>query len=64
MYDWLSGALEETATVITANRRLARVLKQAHAAQQVKSGVLAWQSPQIWAWPDWLDAQLRAADQQ
>ena len=64
MYDWLSGALEGTATVITANRRLARVLKQAHAAQQVKSGVLAWQSPQIWAWPDWLDAQLRAADQQ
>ena len=64
MYDWLSGALEEPATVITANRRLARVLKQAYAAQQVESGVLAWQSPQISAWPDWLDAQCRAADQQ
>lgn len=64
MYDWLSGALEESATVITANRRLARVLKQAYAAQQVEAGVLAWQSPQIWAWPDWLDAQLRGANQQ
>ena len=64
MYDWLSGALEGSATVITANRRLARILKQAYATQQVESGVLAWQSPEVWAWPDWLDAQLRAADQQ
>lgn len=64
MYDWLPGALDGTAAVITANRRLARVLKQEYAARQVEAGVLAWESPRIHAWPDWLDVQLRGASRQ
>lgn len=64
MYDWLPGALAGTATLITANRRLARVLQQEYARQQVEAGISAWQSPKILAWPDWLDAQLRDADGQ
>lgn len=64
MYDWLPGALAGTATVITANRRLARELQQEYALQQVRAGKSAWQSPRILAWPDWLDAQLRDANRQ
>lgn len=64
MYEWLPGALDGTSTIITANRRLARVLKQEYARRQVESGVLAWPSPAIFAWPDWLDAQLRDAARQ
>jgi probable DNA repair protein len=64
MYDWLPGALAGNATLVTANRRLARVLQQEYARQQVEAGINAWQSPRILAWPDWLDAQLRDADRQ
>lgn len=64
MYDWLRGALTGPATVVTANRRLARVLQQQYAKQQVDAGILAWQSPRILAWPDWLDAALREAGRQ
>ena len=64
MYDWLPAALDGTSTVITANRRLARILKQEFASRQVEAGVLAWPSPRIFAWPDWLDAQLRDARRQ
>lgn len=64
MYDWLSAALDGPATIITANRRLARVLQQEYAARQVTAGLQAWRSPRILAWPDWLDAELRDARQQ
>jgi len=65
MYDWLRDALDGPATVITANRRLARVLQQEYAVQQQGAGLTAWESPRILAWPDWLDAALRdAAGQQ
>lgn len=58
MYDWLPEALQERGTVVTANRRLARALQQAFAAQQVAAGTAAWETPGIYAWPDWLDAML------
>jgi probable DNA repair protein len=61
MYDWLPDALEGDATVITANRRLARVLQQEFAQRQVAAGIAAWRSPRILAWPDWLDAILKDA---
>lgn len=65
MYDWLPGALQEDGTVITANRRLARVLLRDYSARQVASGIGAWRSPAILSWSDWLDVLLRsAADQQ
>ncbi len=61
MYDWLSAALDGTATVITANRRLARILQHEYSLQQVNAGATAWKSPRIQAWPDWLDTALREA---
>lgn len=65
MYDWLSEALDGTSTVITANRRLARILREEYSQQQVDRGVVAWESPRIQAWPDWLDTAVRdAADQE
>ena len=64
MYDWLGDALSESATVVTANRRLARVLHREFAEQQVKSGHKAWPSPTILAWPDWLSHLLQTASDQ
>ena len=61
MYDWLPGAVADNGTVITANRRLARVLQQDYAERQVAAGVAAWRPPRILAWSDWLDALLREA---
>ena len=58
MYDWLSEALDGTATVITTNRRLARVLHQEYSIQRQGAGAVAWESPRILAFPDWLDAAL------
>lgn len=54
MYHWLSDALDDTGTVVTANRRLARVLMAEYAEQQQKSGKQAWRSPSIRAWNDWV----------
>jgi probable DNA repair protein len=61
MYDWLSGALEGQSSVITANRRLARVLREEHARAQLAQGKVAWESPRILSWPDWLETQFREA---
>jgi hypothetical protein len=61
MYDWLADALAGDATVVTANRRLARVLQQEFADRQIAAGHQAWSSPRILSWPDWLDALLREA---
>ena len=54
MYEWLSDALQGPATVITANRRLARVLQQEYARRQVELEIDAWETPAILAWQDWL----------
>jgi probable DNA repair protein len=59
MYDWLTDALDNSATVITANRRLARVLEKEYAAAQLAAGRAAWRTPAIYAWQDWL-AELAA----
>lgn len=64
MYDWLSDALQGSATVVTANRRLARVLQQAYAAQQLSDGQTAWPTPAIVALHDWLDDVVYAAADQ
>ncbi|MGI9222239.1 MAG: PD-(D/E)XK nuclease family protein [Woeseiaceae bacterium] len=53
MYDWLDDALRENAQLVTANRRLARVLQDVYARQQVAAGQLAWKTPQILEWKDW-----------
>lgn len=63
MYAWLSDALDNSGTVVTANRRLARALVDQFALQQLATGIKAWRSPSILAWPDWLvslaDSSLR-----
>lgn len=64
MYDWLSDTLQGTATVITANRRLARVLRDEYAQRQIKAGRKAWASPAIHSWTDWLEARLLEATEQ
>jgi len=61
MYDWLTGAVADNGTVITANRRLARELLQQYTERQVAAGVLAWRPPRILAWSDWLDGLLQEA---
>jgi hypothetical protein len=62
MYDWLNEALQDSSQVVTANRRLARVLTKHYAEQQVASGLSAWRSPAIVSWQDWLQ-DLFAADE-
>jgi len=64
MYEWLSDALQGPSTVITANRRLARVLQQEFARQQVQLERRAWESPAILAWQDWLALIVQGASNQ
>ena len=54
MYEWLTGALSNSGTVVTANRRLARVLGEKYAAEQLGAGEKAWRSPAIFSRQDWL----------
>jgi len=64
MYDWLSEALEADAIVVTANRRLARVLRHRFDQQQLIAGCIAWPTPLIESWHDWLKLSLRNVDRQ
>ena len=54
MYDWLPDASHANAQVVTANRRLSRVLAREFGLQQVASGQAAWLTPEIMSWRDWL----------
>jgi len=54
MYDWLSDALQDSSQVVTANRRLARVLSEEFGKQQFAMGRSAWRSPAVRSWQDWL----------
>jgi len=64
MYQWLSDALQGPSTVITANRRLARVLRQEFARQQVQLKKGAWETPAIFSWQDWLLLTFQGATDQ
>lgn len=61
MYNWLSDALRDSSQVVTASRRLARVLIDDYGRQQAQMGRMAWLSPSILSWRDWLDEQLHTA---
>jgi len=61
MYDWLNEALHDSGTIVTANRRLARVLTREYAAQRRSSGAKAWRSPKVFAWQDWLQTTINGA---
>lgn len=64
MYAWLADALSDSSQILTANRRLARVLADAFGRQQVEAGKTAWRSPSIFASQDWLAELLSTAEQQ
>ena len=64
MYAWLAEALNDSSQILTANRRLARVLANEFGKQMVVSGKKAWPSPLITSWQDWLAELLATAEQQ
>lgn len=53
MYGWIADACDESSHVLTASRRLARVLRAAYDTQQVSSGRTAWPSAAITSLRDW-----------
>jgi len=64
MYDWLDEALVgDRCSVVTANLRLARILKQAYGEQQLAKDTLVWKTPDIHVWNHWLNALLDSADE-
>jgi len=60
MYDWLDIALRDSSQVITASRRLARVLREEYAARRVLAGDTVWPTPVIQAWTDWMSDLISA----
>lgn len=50
----VTTALEQGATVITANRRLARHLAAHYAAMQQGNGRRVWETPDVLPWSGWL----------
>src|SRR5210317_2497139 len=61
MYGWLPENCDDASQVVTASRRLARLLTAEYNAQQLASGKQAWLTPTIVAWPDWLSRLLATA---
>ncbi|MEM8815682.1 MAG: PD-(D/E)XK nuclease family protein [Pseudomonadota bacterium] len=61
MYRWLIPAVDEGAAVLTANLRLARVLSDEYADAMLAAGKLAWTSPPIMPYRQWLAALLDSA---
>ena len=61
MYRWLEQALaDDAATVITANRRLARELNTVFAERRLQAGERAWRRPAIYSWQEWLAVLVEA----
>jgi len=59
MYGWLPDALDvDGSIVVTASRRLARVLVAEHGRAQLQAGRAAWRTPSIRFWHDWLSRVL------
>ena len=62
MYGWLSDSCDDTSHVVTANRRLARVLAAAYNEQQLAAGRGAWRTASIYSYPDWLSRIIATGD--
>ena len=60
-YPWLRDEIASGTSVVTASRRLARDLTNAYADQLVADGQVAWRTPPIHAWPDWVARLLSDA---
>lgn len=54
MYGWLGESIAAGATVVTANRRLARELRRHYDAMQLGEGRETWLTPPIFYQDDWL----------
>ncbi len=55
MYAWLDEALSDDGSfVITANRRLARELRRVYGQRQAAAGRVAWATPDIAFFGDWM----------
>jgi ATP-dependent helicase/nuclease subunit B len=50
----LTNALDQGATIITANQRLARQLVTRYAALQQSSGAMVWETPDVLPWSAWI----------
>jgi len=61
MYQWLTEAAENNSIIITASRRLARVLNEEFGKQQLARGHKAWLSPNIRYLDDWLSSVVNSA---
>ncbi len=61
MYGWLPEVCDDASQVVTASRRLARLLTTEYNARQIAKGSAAWLTPVIVAWPDWLARLFGAA---
>jgi probable DNA repair protein len=61
MYGWLPEVCDDASQVVTASRRLARLLTEEYNARQLAGGKQAWLTPTIAAWPDWLSRLLASA---
>lgn len=55
MSSQLIEMLEQGATVLTVNRRLARHARQCYADQQQAQGKRVWQTPQVLPWTVWVE---------
>ncbi len=62
MYGRLDEALRQGAQVVTANRRLARLLVNRFNSAQIELGKAAWQRPEIYDWSSWLSILGDSAD--
>jgi len=63
MYGWLPEVCDDTSQVVTASRRLARILTTEYNARQVANGKAAWLTPTIVAWHDWQSRLLASVGQ-
>ena len=61
MPDWLVPAIDDGASVVTANRRLARALDIEYADRAIRAGRSAWASPAIAHYAPWLRGLLEQA---
>ncbi|MGB5412368.1 MAG: hypothetical protein WBN09_12610, partial [Woeseiaceae bacterium] len=64
MYDWLNAALQDDGQIVTANRRLARILRTEFGEQRAAAGQKAWRTPAISSYQDWLNDLLDTASAQ
>ena len=58
MYGWLPEVCDDSSQVVTASRRLARLLTAEYTARQLAAGSRAWRTPVIVSWQDWLSRLL------